>query len=448
MPKRSFPDTTKNPSKNSLVVLTALFMALLTAVGIVACQPTLETTTTPSTPTPTTGTSGAKDELRLGVVLPGTGDLASIGQPMVKSIDLLVETVNDCGGVLGKPIKLFKEDDRTQPSAGAEAATKLIRVDQVGAIVGAFASSVSTAALAIAVPSNVVMISPGSTSPVFTERAKQGEFNGYWFRTAPPDTYQASALANLAYKKGARKVATLVINNDYGIGFERAFVTAFEKLGGEITNKANPTRYDPQATTFDSEAKGAFGAKPDAVAAVLYPESGGAVLKAAYEQGLMEGVQILLTDGVQTEAFPKLVGNTPDGKLILAGALGTVPGAQESKALEAFSKNLKDKKNETLGAFTAHSYDAAALVAIASEAAKDGTGAAIKAKMLEVANPPGVEVSDVCEALKLAKTGTDLNYQGASGDVNLDEFGDVKGSYDVWEVKPDGKLEVVDRVQP
>jgi neutral amino acid-binding protein len=77
---------------------------------------------------------------------------------------MLVETVNDCGGVLGKPIKLFKEDDRTQPPAGAEAATKLIRVDRVGAIVGAFASSVSSAALAIAVPNKVVMISPGVPS--------------------------------------------------------------------------------------------------------------------------------------------------------------------------------------------------------------------------------------------------------------------------------------------
>jgi neutral amino acid transport system substrate-binding protein len=427
--------------------LTALLVACLICLGIIACQPTTpsEQATAP-TETPAT-TSGAVDELRLGVILPATGDLASIGQPMVKSIDMLVETVNDCGGVLGKPIKLFKEDDRTQPPAGAEAATKLIRVDRVGAIVGAFASSVSSAALAIAVPNKVVMISPGSTSPVFTERAQKGEFNGYWYRTAPPDTYQASALANLAYKKGARKVATLVINNDYGIGFEKAFVTAFEKLGGEIVNKANPTRYDPQATTFDSEAKSAFGGKPDAVAAVLYPESGGAVLKAAYEQGLTQGVQILLTDGVQTEEFPKLVGKTPEGKLILAGALGTVPGA-DGKSLEAFTKKFKEKKNEGLGAFVAHSYDAAALVAIAAESAKSGTGEAIKGKIREIANPPGVEVTDVCEALKLAKAGTDIDFQGASGNVDLDEFGDVRGSYDVWTVKEDGKLEIVDRVQP
>ncbi|MEI6428018.1 MAG: ABC transporter substrate-binding protein [Pseudanabaena sp. ELA607] len=422
-------------------------VALLTALWVVACQPAVNggSTTTSGGSSVISGAGGVKDALRLGALLPVTGDLSSIGAPMIKSIDFLVDTVNQCGGVLGKPITYIKEDDRTDPPAGAEAMTKLVKVDNVGAVVGSFASSVSAAALSIAVPNKIVMISPGSTSPLFTERAKKGEFKGYWYRTAPPDTYQAVALANLAYKKGARKVATLVINNDYGVGFEQSFVAAFEKLGGTITNKDKPTRYDPKAATFEAEAKGAFGAKPDAVAAILYPDSGGAVLKTAFEQGLTKGVQILLTDGVKTEDFPKLIGNTPDGKLILAGALGTVPGA-DGKSLEAFSKAFKAKTNQEVGAFVPHSYDAAALIALAAEAAKSGTGEAIKEKMREVANAPGEEVTDVCEALKLVKAGKDINYQGASGNVDLDEFGDVKGSYDVWEVKADGKIAVVDRV--
>jgi neutral amino acid transport system substrate-binding protein len=421
-------------------------LSIATSIWIVACQPETSTPTSTTTPTSSgTTTATNPNELRLGVLLPATGDLSAIGAPMVKGIDLLVDTVNDCGGVLGQPIKLFKEDDRTQETAGAEAMTKLVQVDKVGAVVGAFASSVSTAAIAIAAPNKVVQISPGSTSPVFTERAKKGDFNGYWYRTAPPDTYQAAALAKLAYSKGFRKVATLVINNDYGVGFEKVFVESFKKLGGQIVNDAKPTRYDPKATTFEAEAKGAFGSKPDAVAAVLYPETGAPLLKAAYELGLLNNVQVLLTDGVQTEDFPKNVGTTSDGKLILAGALGTVPGA-DGKTLDAFSKRFKEKTGQTVGAFVPHSYDAAALVTIAAEAAKSPTGEAIKSKIREIANPPGKEVSDVCEALKLAKAGTEINYQGASGNVDLDEFGDVKGSYDVWTVEPDGKIKVVDKV--
>ncbi|NJK33936.1 MAG: ABC transporter substrate-binding protein [Oscillatoriales cyanobacterium SM2_2_1] len=424
-------------------------ISLCVALWVAACQaespeaPSAQVT--PQPPAVNASGGGDKETLRLGALLPATGDLSAIGAPMVQSIDFLVETVNGCGGVLGKPITLIKEDDRTQPAAGAEAMTKLVQVDRVGAVVGAFASSVSTAALAIAVPNRVVMVSPGSTSPVFTERARKGELGGYWFRTAPPDTFQASALANLAYERGARKVATLVINNDYGVGFEAAFVAAFENLGGTITNKNNPTRYDPQASSFEAEARGSFGTKPDAVAAILYPESGGAVLKAAFEQGLTKGVRILLTDGVNTEDFPKLVGNAPDGSLILAGAIGTVPGA-DGQSLAAFTKALKEQKKLDLGAFVPHSYDAAAVVAIAAEAAKDGTGDAIKSKIRDIANPPGTEVTDVCEALKLVRAGTEIDFQGASSNLNFDEFGDVQGSYDVWEVKPTGKIEIVGRV--
>jgi neutral amino acid transport system substrate-binding protein len=425
--------------KSITAKIAKILLGVITCFWVVACQP--EVTTTSSTPAPTV----ASDQLRLGIVLPATGDLASIGSPMVKGIDFLIGTVNDCGGVLGKPIQVFKEDDRTEPTAGAEAVTKLVQVDKVGAIVGSFASSVSTAGIAVAAPNKVVMISPGSTSPVFTERAKNGDFNGYWYRTAPPDTYQAAALANLAYKKGFRKVSTVVINNDYGVGFEKVFVAKFKELGGQILNEAKPTRYDPKATTFEAEARSAFGGKPDAVAAVLYPETGAPLIKAAYEQGLTEGVTIMLTDGVQTEDFPKAIGKSANGKLILEGALGTVPGA-DGKSLDIFTQAFKAKTGESIGAFVPHSYDAAALVALAAEAAKSGSGEAIKSKIREVANAPGTEVSDICEALKLVEAGTEVNYQGASGNVDLDEFGDVKGSYDVWTVEPSGRIQVIDKV--
>ncbi len=416
-----------------------VFLGIIICFWVVACQNDIQKSSQ------NVSQDEVKGQLRLGVVLPATGDVASLGAPMVKGIDFLIDTVNSCGGVLDKPIKVFKEDDRSEPTAGAEAVTKLVQVDRVGAIVGSFASSVSTAGIAVAAPNKVVMISPGSTSPVFTERAKKGDFNGYWYRTAPPDTYQAAALANLAYKKGFRKVSTIVINNDYGVGFEKVFVEKFKSLGGQIFNESKPTRYDPKATTFEAEARNAFGGKPDAVVAVLYPETGAALIKSAYEQGLTAGITILLTDGVQTEDFPKLVGTTSNGDLILAGALGTVPGA-DGKSLASFTEAYKAKTGESVRAFVPHSYDAAALITLAAEAAKDVSGEAIKSKIIDVANPPGIEVTDVCEALKLVKAGTEINYQGASGNVDLDEFGDVKGSYDVWTVEPTGKITVIDKV--
>ena len=436
----------------------ALVLSLATlATGFLAAACTKTTATTNSTTTTETGgattapasstTTGSGKGLKIGALLPSTGDLASIGQQMVGAVPLLVDTVNACGGVNGEKVTLVPVDDQTDPRAGAAGMTQLATVDKVGGVVGSFASSVSTAAVSIAVPNKVMLISPGSTSPVFTEKAAKGDYKSYWARTAPPDTYQALALAQLANKKGFKKISTVVINNDYGVGFEKAFVQAFEKLGGTVTNKNNPTRYDPKATTFDTEAQAAFAGKPQAVLVVAYEETASLLLKTAYQQGLAQGVQVMLTDGTKSDTFPQRVGKAADGKYIVNGAIGTVPGSN-GKGLDAFTKLWQSKKGSPPAPYTAHAWDAAALLTLAAQSAKDNTGVGIASKIREVADGPGTEVADVCEGLKLLKEGQKINYQGASGNVDIDQNGDVIGVYDVWTVGDDGKIKTIDKVSP
>ncbi|MBE9199645.1 MULTISPECIES: ABC transporter substrate-binding protein [unclassified Nodularia (in: cyanobacteria)] len=431
------------PRINTTLALSIATLAAGLLLG--ACENANNTnSTTDSTPGNTTASSQG---LKIGTLLPATGDLASIGQQMSGSIPLLVETVNACEGVNGQPVSLIEVDDQTDPRAGAAGMTKLATLDKVAGVVGSFASSVSTAAVSVAVPNQVMMISPGSTSPVFTQKAQQGDFKGFWARTAPPDTYQALALAQLANQKGFKRVSTVVINNDYGVGFERAFVEAFEKLGGTVINKDKPIRYDPKAQTFDTEAAAAFAGKPDAVIAVLYAETGSLLLKTAYQQGLTDGVQILLTDGVKSPTFPDQVGKGADGRHLLAGALGTVPGS-DGKALADFNKLWQEKKGSSPGEYAPQAWDAAALLVLAAQAAQENTGVGISNKIREVANEPGTEVTDVCAGLKLLREGQDINYQGASGNVDIDANGDVVGVYDVWSVAADGKIQVIDKVSP
>ncbi|MGD1919003.1 MAG: ABC transporter substrate-binding protein [Pleurocapsa sp.] len=385
------------------------------------------------------------DGLKLGTLAPTTGALSSIGQNWPAAVQLAVDTINACGGVNEAQVSLTVEDSQTEPTAGSAAMTKLAEVDQVAGVVGAFASSVSGAAVDVAVRNKVMMVAPGSTSPVFTERAQNGELNGYWARTAPPDTYQSKALAALAQKQGFKNVSTVAINNDYGVGFEQQFVEAFKNTGGNIVGK--PTRHDPKAATLDSEAKQAFSSKPDAVAAVLYAETGSVLLKSAFEQGLTDGVTVLLTDGVYSDDFVRQVGKTADGKSIIAGALGTVPGANGA-ALEEFTALWDEKVNKEMTAYVPHNWDAAVLMMLAAEASDANTGEGIKSKILEVANAPGTEVTDACEAMELVRNGEDVNFQGASGNVDIDENGDVVGSNDVWKVSEDGTLSVIDTVNP
>ncbi len=439
-----------NLTSNGLKVGRAVSLAAVTlSIGFLAaaCQESAPPTAqAPNSASPAGSTAPTEAKgLKIGSLLPATGDLASVGQQMIAAVPLLVDTVNACGGVNGEKVTLVQVDDQTDPAAGAEGMTRLAEKERVAGVVGSFASSVSTAALPIALRNKVVMISPGSTSPVFTQKAS--EYQGYWARTAPPDTYQAQALAKLASDRGLKTAGTIVINNDYGVGFEREFTKAFEKLGGTLTNGSKPTRYDPKATTFETEATAAFAGKPKAVAAVLYPDTGSLIVKSAFENGASQGSQLLLTDGVYSQDFVNKVGKTKDGKSILVGAIGTVPGAS-GRGLEQFTKLWQQKENRPLAAYAPHAYDAAAILVLAAQAAKSNSGEAMKAKLRDVTNPPGEEVTDVCKGLELLKQGKKINYQGASGDVDIDAAGDVIGSYDVWTVKDDGTLATIGKVSP
>ncbi len=435
----------KTTSRKPLTLSLAVLM-LSTGLLTTACQQNQTTDNNTTEDTPAEGGDAAAG-LKLGGLFPTTGDLSSIGQNMPKAANLAVDTINACGGVNEQPVELIQEDTQTDPNAGSAAMSKLAEVDQVAGVIGAFASSVSGATIDIAVRNEVMQISPGSTSPVFTERATAGDFNGYWARTAPPDTYQAQALAKLASDRGFERVSTVVINNDYGVGFEQEFVKSFKEMGGTVVNEDDPVRYDPKATTFDSEASAAFGNDPDAVLGVLYAETGSLLMRAAYQQGLSEGVTELLTDGVYSPEFVDDVGKTPEGQSIISGALGTVPGASGT-ALDNFTEKWEADVGGEVTAFVPHTWDATVLMMLAAELADENTGTAIKDNLRAVANSPGTEVSDPCEAMELIRNGEEINYQGASGDIQFDENGDTVGSYDVWTVQEEGALEVIDQVTP
>jgi len=83
--------------------------------------------------------------IKLGTLTPLTGAGGSYGPSMRKSMAWVIEQVNGAGGVLGRRVELVSEDDQTNPDAGVRAARKLIDVDKVAAVMGTWASSVTTA---------------------------------------------------------------------------------------------------------------------------------------------------------------------------------------------------------------------------------------------------------------------------------------------------------------
>lgn len=200
---------------------------------------------------------------KIGTVLPLTGALADFGTTMQKAANLAMKHVNDGGGIRGFSLTLVHEDSQTVPAAGRDAATKLINVDQVSAIVGAAASSVSQQVFAVAEPAGVLEMSPASTSPIFTDLDQSDLF----WRTAPSDALQGKAAGLYAKNiRGWNTMAVLHINNAYGVGLGQVFADTFTSLGGEIVRIVP---YEPDQASYTSVLESLFA--PQAQAAPPAP---------------------------------------------------------------------------------------------------------------------------------------------------------------------------------
>lgn len=366
--------------------------------------------------------------LDMGTILPLTGDLAQFGPGMERGTNLAVDQINECNTM---QINMTNEDSGTNEQTAATAADKLINTDNVSTIVGAASSRVSFAVVDPAAQSGVVQISPASTSPDFTDY----EDNGFFFRTVPSDALQGKILAQYATDQGYQTVNILALNDDYGQGIANTFE---ENFGGEV---AENVAYDPAGTSFDSEVQQVASGNPDAIMVVAFPETGSIIMQAAQEQGLVGQVPFLFTDGLADPEFPENSG------VSLNGERGTRP-ATEGPGAEAFNSAFEAAYNETPGTFSANSYDAVMLAALAAAAGGATEGRTIQENLQDV-SAGGREVlpSDICSALEAAAQGEDINYEGAAGSQDFDANGDVTSNYELWEFA-DGQLARIALLSP
>lgn len=308
-------------------------------------------------------------------------------------------------------------------------------------IIEATSSGPSSAIIGITTSNDVVQISSSNTGVEFTNYPD----NDFYFRTCPSDALQGEAMAKLASDMGYKTARTLVLNNPYGIGFEGVFRESFENVGGEVVESV---RYDPAQTIFDTEVARVAADNPDFVMLVAYPQTGSIILRTAYEKGFLSGdVDWLLSEGLRDENLAEMVGKDESGNYIVAGMIGTTPDPGEAgPAYEDFKAKFSEECGNAPSTYCSNSYDAAAVVILAMEQAGEVSGPAIRDNMRSVANPPGIAVTDVGEALELIRKGEEINYQGASGEITFDENGDVSGKYATWIITEDGSIQFGDGI--
>jgi len=347
-------------------------------------------------------------EIKIGAILPLTGDVAVWGNNTKEGIDLAVEKINNSGGINESKVEIIYEDSKALPSEGVSAIRKLITVDKVSSIIDNSVSSITLAMAPIAENNNVVILATGATAPEISEAGE------YIFRIWNSDAEEGTVMADYAYDKlGLRNVAILYVNNDYGKGLNDVFNKEFLERGGKILTSQ---MFEQSEKDFRTQLTKIKENNPDAVYLVGYPREVPQCLKQMKELRL--NVKVLSTVAFEDPHILEIAKDAAE-EVIYPYPITPI---EEDTALQVFLTGYLNKYNKEPGITCDVGYDAVNMIALAIELSGSSKG------------------EDIQKWLMMIK-----NYHGASGVIEFDKNGDVHKPIGIKTVK-DGQFVWFDKI--
>jgi len=369
------------------------------------------------------GAASAED-IKLGIVFGFTGPIESLTQPMAQAAEMAMKEVSDSGALLGgATVEGIRGDSTCIDSAAAVAATeRLVTSDKVNGIVGGDCSGVTGAMLQnVARPNGIVMISPSATSPALST----AEDDGLFFRTSPSDARQGQVMTEIIMERGINSVAVTYTNSDYGKGLADAFESAFVAAGGTVT--INLAHEDGKAD-YSAEVGALAAAGGELLVVAGYVDQGGdGIMRASIDTGAFDLYHF--PDGMISTNLEDNFGND------INGSQGQHPGTDSPGAATVAAMGEANGFDGS-SPFAPESYDAAALIMLAMQAAGSSSSADYASKVMDVANAPGVQIfpGELAKGLKILADGGEIDYVGGSA-VELIGPGESAGAYRKIEIK-------------
>ena len=362
------------------------------------------------------GSAHAQEVVKIGHVAPISGPSAHLGKDNENGARMAIEELNAKGFMInGKKVtlQLLTEDDGADPKQGTAVAQKLVDA-KVNGVVGHLNSGTTVPASRIYNDAGIPQISPSATIPVYTKQGFKGAF-----RVVANDNKLGGTLGRYAVDKlGAKSIAVIDDRTAYGQGVADEFIKGakakfpgVKMVGKEFTND--------KATDFTAILTSIKSKKPDLIFFGGMDSVGGPMLKQMKALGIT--AKFMGGDGVCTEAVAKLAGDGIGEGTMTCAEAGGVEGPQE-KVMADFVARYKKKYNADVQIYAPYVYDAVMTMATAMQNAKS---------------------SDPAKYLPELKK---IKYQGVTGLIQFDNFGDIKdGALTLFTYKggKKTKLEVV-----
>jgi len=370
------------------------------------------------------------DQITIGLANSQTGSLDTFGERNQRGKQLALEDINEVGLRGGEP-EIIEADTESLPQPGISAARRLVDQEDVVVLVGAVGSGVSVGIYESVVQNSAVdQISQNSTSPDLTNFSDLT-------RMSPPGRAQAGAIAQLVEDDGHDSAAVAYVNNAYGEGVAEVFR---EEYGGSVeyfqSHAQEQSSYSDVVTAMD-------GSGADAWVFVTYQPEFTTMGQEAFDRGYQPPVY-----GADSVTGPEVLEQVPDE--FLEGMQAVVPSAAITQDnYQNFAGRFRGEFGEDPTSWATYCYDAIVTAALSIEAAEEATAESVGSEIIkEVTRPDGEEVFTYQEAHEVLADGGDagdIDYQGISGPIDLDENGDPEAFLQVLTVQ-DGKYVETDTV--
>lgn len=463
--------------RSSMIKLVAA--GLGAAVTVFACS-SKDTTLTPVD----AGTDSAtveEETITIGVNLALSGTLAAFGKAEQDATRVAQNQINSLGGVLGKKIKFEIVDDRTD-TATSKANFEGFFGRKLPVVLGPTGSGQAPDGQKLAAAAFFPLISPSASTPV-TQAAEPAK-ERFFFRTAPSHGLQAKAIAIRLFKgfkgatspadagadaadsgggggapTGCRSVAILNQDDAYGNPIAAGITETMKALGGDVVATIKVPA-EPKAN-YDAEAAQVVAAKADCQVVAAFPAIG-AVYMRSFKKAIASDTsrdwssyvsigsnglkaEDTLVKGRENAADPNSP-TSPEGMYIMNFDLSPKT-SQANEFKNIYLTTVQADPAADLPGYSANQYDAAILAALAIQKAGTLTdGKKIRDALFEVSRPPGAAFtpSKLSDALVALRGGADIDYDGASGPVDFDDFGEVLANFVVFKVVGGKFVQVAD----
>ncbi|WP_188978711.1 ABC transporter substrate-binding protein [Halocalculus aciditolerans] len=367
------------------------------------------------------GGGGGSDTYTIGMVDSQTGSLSEFGTRNERGRELALADVNDVG-VNGGELAISVGDSQSTNQAGVSAAQKLVNQEGVPFLIGAVGSGVSIAIYESVINgTDVVQLSQNSTGPKLTEYPDL-------LRMSPTGKTQSKAISDIVSEDGHDSVALTYINNEYGSGIADAFRDAYP---GDIAYDA---AHDQGQASYSSIVTAMNESGASAWVFITYQPEFSTMAQDAYDQGYGEGVTYYGADSVKGT---NVIENTPEGSI--DGMKIVAPSAAvDQENYKNFASTFEDEYGSAPTAWSAYTYDCVITAALSVQAADEFTGSALGDVVRDVTRPSGEKVQTYKAAHDILADGgsaSDVDYQGVSGPIDLDQNGDPAAYLQVFEVQ-------------